>query len=81
MWNGRTSRCGCPCGGKPASPTISKKPENLRASVSLRFGYYKFVRIPQAIKTTPTIAAGVIAHRWGLRDLADMAKQGGQEWN
>jgi transposase InsO family protein len=42
---------------------FSKKWENLRAALALRFAYYNFCRIHGSIKTTPAMVAGVAASR------------------
>lgn len=48
---------------------FSKKAENLKAAVSLHFGYYNFCRKHSTIKTTPAIAAGLADRSWSVREL------------
>lgn len=58
---------------------FSKKVENHAAAVSFHFLHYNFVRVHQALGTTPAVAAGVVDHRWtvaeiiGLLDEAERA--------
>jgi hypothetical protein len=59
---------------------FSKKLENQGYSVALHQMYYNFVRIHQALKVTPAMAAGVTGKLWEMSDLeaweAEHAKTG-----
>lgn len=57
---------------------FSKKVENLKAAVSLHYGYYNFVRKHSTIKTTPALAAGVADRQWTLGDLVDWGERYGR---
>ncbi len=48
---------------------FSKKVENHAHTVSLRFMYYKFVRIHKSVRVTPAMAAGVTDRLWELEDI------------
>lgn len=48
---------------------FSKKVENLAAAVALHFMYYNFVRIHQALRITPAMAAGVTDRLWSIEDI------------
>jgi IS1 family transposase len=50
---------------------FSKKLENLKASVSLHFAYYNFVRVHQTLRITPAMAAGLTGHVWELGELLE----------
>jgi IS1 family transposase len=50
---------------------FSKKVENHRAAVALRFAHYNFVRMHQTIRCTPAMAAGVSDRLWELEELVD----------
>lgn len=52
---------------------FSKKADNLRAAVALHYGHYNFVRRHRTIKTTPTVAAGVVNRPWALTELVELA--------
>jgi hypothetical protein len=47
----------------------TKDAENHAHSVALNFMYYNFVRIHQALRVTPAMAAGVTDKLWELSDL------------
>lgn len=47
---------------------FSKKAENHAHMVALHMMYYNFVRIHQALRCTPAMAAGVTAKLWELAD-------------
>jgi IS1 family transposase len=48
---------------------FSKKADNLKAAVSLHFGYYNLVRRHKTLGTTPAVAAGVTDHQWTIWEL------------
>jgi hypothetical protein len=48
---------------------FSKKLENHIAAISLHFRYYNFVRIHQALRVTPAMAAGVTDKPWQVSDI------------
>jgi len=50
----------------------SKKLENHHHAQALYFMFYNFVRINQAVKMTPAMAAGIETRVWELTDLANM---------
>lgn len=50
---------------------FSKKPENLRAAVSLHFAHYNFVRKHSTVKTTPAVAAGISDREWRIEELVE----------
>jgi len=52
---------------------FSRKMENLRAAVALRFAYWNFCWIPRTLRVTPTMAAGVTDRVWELKELLDAA--------
>jgi transposase-like protein len=47
----------------------SKKTTPLTAAVGLHFMWYNFVRVNEAIKTTPAVKAGMADHRWTYQEL------------
>jgi IS1 family transposase len=47
---------------------FSKKWENLWAALCLHFAWYNFVRIHQALRITPAMAAGIADHVWELSE-------------
>lgn len=51
---------------------FSKKVENLRAAVSLHFGWYNFVRVHGTTRVTPAMAAGVESRPWTMAELVDL---------
>ncbi len=51
---------------------FSKKVENHTHAVALHMMYYNFVRIHQAIKVTPAMAAGVTKRLWEMGDIVDV---------
>ena len=52
---------------------FSKKVENLEHAVSLHYMHYNFVRLHQAHRLTPAMAAGVTARLWEIDDIVQMA--------
>lgn len=52
---------------------FSKKLENLCHAVSLHFAHYNLVRTHMTLKTTPAIAAGVMARQCSLEDLVRLS--------
>jgi IS1 family transposase len=50
---------------------FSKKVENLRATVSLHFAHYNFVRIHRSLRVTPAIEAGITERLWSLEELVE----------
>jgi IS1 family transposase len=48
---------------------FSNKVENHVQSVALHFMYYNFVRIHQAVRVTPAMAAGVANRLWEIEDI------------
>jgi IS1 family transposase len=55
----------------------SKKLENLKASVSLHFAHYNFVRVHQSLRITPAMAAGLTGHVWELGELLEAIQSQG----
>lgn len=51
---------------------FSKKVENHAQSVALHFMYYNFVRIHQALRVTPAMAAGVADRLWDVEDIVGL---------
>jgi hypothetical protein len=51
---------------------FSKKLENHYYAMALHFLYYNFVRVHQALKMTPAMAAGVSKRLWEMKDVVDM---------
>ena len=51
----------------------SKKPENLRAAMALHFMHYNFVRVHEALGTTPAVAAGLADAPWSLSEMVAAA--------
>jgi len=45
---------------------FSKKVENLAAAVALHYMHYNFCRIPQTLRVTPAMEAGVSDYVWSL---------------
>ncbi len=54
---------------------FSKKVENLEHAVSLHYMYYNFVRLHQAHRLTPAMAAGVTDRLWEIDDIVKMADE------
>lgn len=54
---------------------FSKKVENHAAAIALHTMYYNFVRIHQALKVTPAMAAGVTDKLWEMDDLVALVEQ------
>lgn len=52
---------------------FSKRLTNLRAAVSLHFGWYNWVRPHETLRVTPAMAAGLTDHVWTLAELLEMA--------
>lgn len=48
---------------------FSKKIEHHVASIALHYMHYNFVRIPQTLRVTPAMAAGVADRLWDIEDL------------
>ena len=48
---------------------FSKKQENLRAALALRFAFYNFVRVHGSLRVTPAMEAGITDHVWTLEEL------------
>jgi hypothetical protein len=51
----------------------SRKRENLVAALHLHFFAYNFVRVHEAIGTTPAVAAGIADAPWSLTELVERA--------
>ena len=45
---------------------FSRRVENLKAAVALHFAWYNLIRCHSTIKTTPTVAAGVVTRPWSM---------------
>jgi hypothetical protein len=54
---------------------FSKKIENHAAAIALHTMHYNFVRIHQALRETPAMAAGVTDKLWEMDDLVAMLEQ------
>ncbi len=52
---------------------FSKKVENLDHAVSLHYMHYNYVRLHQAHRLTPAMAAGVTDRLWEIDDIVQMA--------
>ncbi len=52
---------------------FSKKLDNFKAAIGLHFGYYNFVKIHKALRTTPAMAAGVTESIWTVQELIEEA--------
>ena len=50
----------------------SKKIENLMFSIAIHYMYYNFVRINQAVRMTPAMAAGVTNRIWSIQDMVSL---------
>ena len=48
---------------------FSKKFENLQHAAAVQFVHHNFVRVHQALKTAPAIAAGIANRRWTIKDM------------
>ena len=48
---------------------FSKKWENLKAALALRFAWYNFCRVHQTLRVTPAMGAGITYRVWGINDL------------
>jgi IS1 family transposase/transposase-like protein len=48
---------------------FSRKWENLKAALSLHFGWYNFCRTHQTLRVTPAMEAGITDHVWELEEL------------
>lgn len=59
-------------GAAPGANTFSKKIENHACAIALHAMFYNFVRIHQALKVTPAMAAGVTKRLWEMADVVDM---------
>ena len=51
---------------------FSKKLENHFCAVSLHFMHYNFASVPQTLKTTPAMAAGVTDHIWTVEEIVGL---------
>jgi hypothetical protein len=51
---------------------FSKKIENHRATISLHFMYYNFVRRRQTLRVSPATAAGVTNRLWSIDDVVGL---------
>ena len=51
---------------------FSKKIENHVAALALHYMHYNFVRIHQALRVTPAVAAGLTDHVWDLAELVHL---------
>ncbi len=51
---------------------LSKKTENHIAAVSLHMMFYNFVRVHQALRVTPAMAAGIADRLWEVSDLVHL---------
>ena len=51
---------------------FSKNLENHTCAVALHTMFYNFFRIPQTLKMTPAMAAGVASRLWEMTDLVEM---------
>jgi hypothetical protein len=47
----------------------SKKAENHAHMIAIYFMHYNFVRIPQTLRVTPAMAAGVTPKLWEMADM------------
>ena len=54
---------------------FSKKVENHAYAVALHMMYYNFVRIHQALRVTPAMAAGVSKRLWEIGDIAELVEK------
>ena len=54
---------------------FSKKIENHAYAVALHMMYYNFVRIHQALRVTPAMAAGVSDRLWEIGDIVDLIEK------
>lgn len=52
---------------------FSKKLDNLKASVSLHFAHYNFVRVHKTLRVTPAMEAGVSNRLWRMQELVEIA--------
>jgi IS1 family transposase len=52
---------------------FSKKADMLAYSIAITFCYHNFVRVHQTLKTTPAVAAGIVARKWKIEDLVELA--------
>jgi IS1 family transposase len=51
---------------------FSKKADMLAYSLAITFFYHNFVRVHQAIKTTPAVKAGIAKHKWTIEDMVEL---------
>ena len=49
---------------------FSKKLRNHSAAIALHFMHYNFCRIPQSLRVTPAMEAGISDHVWSLEEIA-----------
>ena len=48
---------------------FSKNAEMLAYSIAITFFYHNFIRVHQTLKTTPTVAAGIVERKWKIEDM------------
>jgi hypothetical protein len=49
---------------------FSKKIENHAHAIALFYIYYNFARIPQTLRVTPAMEAGISDHVWSIEEIA-----------
>ena len=54
---------------------FSKKLDNLKAAVSLYFGWYNFVKVHKTLRVTPAVRAGVAGAPWTVMDLVKLSEK------
>lgn len=54
---------------------FSKKVENHAYAVALHMMYYNFVRLHQALRVTPAMAAGISERLWEIGDIVDLIEK------
>ncbi len=50
---------------------LSKKVENLKATVALHFAHYNFVRLHRTLRVTTAMEAGVADRLWTLQEIVE----------
>ena len=53
---------------------FSKKLDNHEAAVAFYAMWYNFARIPQTLRVTPAMEAGISDHVWSAEDIAQLAE-------
>ncbi len=48
---------------------FSKKVENHAYAVAIHYMHYNFCRIPQTLRCTPAMEAGITDHVWTIEDM------------